>query len=69
MIPTNSGSGPPESILTLVFACEVLCVAAAVVLAISFVQVPNFASQFAKNPLAAFVTSVDFVVDFVGSFF
>jgi hypothetical protein len=69
VVPQRAEASPPESILRLVFACEVFCVAAAVVFTIAFFQIPNFSAQFVHNPLAAFVTSVDLVIDFIGSFF
>jgi hypothetical protein len=65
-IPAAEPGGPPTIVRWLVFASEVICVAAAVLVLISFVQIPGYARQFFSNPFSAFVTSFDFVVQFFG---
>ena len=65
VIPAAELGGPPTIVRWLVYFSEVICVAAAVLVMISIFQIPGYTSQFFANPFSAFVTSFDFVVQFI----
>jgi hypothetical protein len=58
-------SDPPSLIRWLVFASEIVCVAAAVLVVISIFQIPGYTKHLLTNPFSAIVTSFDFVVQFI----
>ncbi len=68
-IPAPEGGGPPDSVVRLVFASEVLLVATAVVLVIACFQIPDLAAEVRRNPISALVMSIDYSLDFVRGFF
>jgi hypothetical protein len=68
-IPAPEGGGPPNSIVRLVFASEVVLVATAVVLVISSFQIPDFTAELVRNPISALVMSIDYSLDFIRGFF